>query len=256
MKAVMEHIRYELVNGVAVVTMQRGKSNPLNQAMVNELLAAVDQAAEDPEARAFVLASDRPRFFSPGFDVTEVFTYNREQISAFLNQFALLMDHLQWMPKPTVAALSGHTYAGGALAALCADFRIMADSSGYGFALTEVNIGVRLPASVFLLLSNAAGVPLARRSFLTGDPIRPAEGLTAGLFHALYPEAEVSTQGIALATYLATKPPATYAAIKEKVLLTAGHRRLDTSTNWIDPEAWFTPEAEQMKRQLAEKLKR
>jgi len=72
----------------------------------------------------------------------------------------------------------------------------------------------------------------------------------------LHPEAEVRAQSIALAKYLATKPPATYAAIKEKVLLTAGHRRLDAATNWIDPEAWFTPEAEEMKRQLAEKLKR
>lgn len=252
----MEHVGYELKDGIAVVTMRRGKSNPLNQAMVAELLAAVDQAAAAPDVRAFVLASDRPRFFSPGFDVTEVFTYNREQISTFLNQFALLMDHLQWMPKPTVAALSGHTYAGGALAALCTDFRVMADSPDYGFALTEVNIGVRLPASVFLLLSTAAGVPLARRAFLTGDAIRPAEGLAAGLFHTLCPEAEVPTQAIALATYLASKPPSTYAAIKEKVLFTAGHRRLDPSSNWIDPEAWFTPEAEQMKRQLAEKLKR
>ncbi len=252
----MEHIRYEIEDGVAVVTMQRGKSNPLNQEMVSELLSAVDIAADDLAVRALVLASDRPRFFSPGFDVTEVFTYDRAQISLFLNQFALLMDHLQWMPKPTVAALSGHTYAGGALAALCTDFRVMADDAAYGFALTEVNIGVRLPASVFLLLSTAAGVPLARRSFLTGDPIRPAEGLAAGLFHALHPEAEVRAQSIALAKYLATKPPATYAAIKEKVLLTAGHRRLDAATNWIDPEAWFTPEAEEMKRQLAEKLKR
>jgi len=252
----MEHIRYEIEDGVAVVTMQRGKSNPLNQEMVSELLSAVDIAADDLAVRALVLASDRPRFFSPGFDVTEVFTYDRAQISLFLNQFALLMDHLQWMPKPTVAALSGHTYAGGALAALCTDFRVMADDAAYGFALTEVNIGVRLPASVFLLLSTAAGVPLARRSFLTGDPIRPAEGLAAGLFHALHPEAEVRAQAIALAKYLATKPPATYAAIKEKVLLTAGHRRLDAATNWIDPEAWFTPEAEEMKRQLAEKLKR
>ncbi len=252
----MEHIRYELEGPVAVVTMQRGKSNPLNESMVTELLSAVDQAAADPAVRGFVLASDCPRFFSPGFDVTEVFSYDRQQIGQFLNKFALFMDHLQWMPKPTVAALSGHTYAGGALAALCTDFRLMADAPDYGFALTEVNIGVRLPASVFLLLSTTAGIPLARRAFLTGDPIRPAEGHTSGLFHALHPEAEVRTQAIALATYLTTKPPATYAAIKEKTLQAAGHQRLDSSTNWIDPEAWFTPEAEQMKRQLAEKLKR
>lgn len=252
----MEHIRYEMAENVAVVTLQRGKSNALNHTMVGELLAAVDQASADPGVRALVLASDRPRFFSPGFDVTEVFSYDREQIGRFLNQFALLMDHLQWMPKPTVAALNGHTYAGGALAALCTDFRLMADDAAYGFALTEVNIGVRLPASVFLLLASAAGVPLARRAFLTGEPIRPSEGLSCGLFHALHPESEVRTQAVALASYLATKPPATYAAIKHKVLETAGHQRLDPSTNWIDPEAWFTAEAEQMKRQLAEKLKR
>jgi len=251
----MQHIRYELAGDVAVVTMQRGKSNPLNQAMVAELLAAVDQAEADPAVRALVLASDRPRFFSPGFDVTEVFRYDRDQIAVFLNQFALFMDHLQWLPKPTVSALSGHTYAGGALAALCTDFRVMADSPDYGFALTEVNIGVRLPASVFLLLASAAGVPLARRAFLTGEPIRPAEGLTAGLFYALHPEAEVLAQSIALAQFLATKPPATYAGIKEKTLLAAGLRRLDAGTNWVDPDAWFTPEAEQMKQKLAAKLK-
>jgi 3,2-trans-enoyl-CoA isomerase len=250
----MEHIRYELDGEVAILTMQRGKSNPLNQAMVGELLAAVDQATADPAVKALVLSSDRPRFFSPGFDVTEVFAYSREQIGQFLNQFALLMDHLQWTSKPTVAALSGHTYAGGALLALCTDFRLMADSPDYGFALTEVNIGVRLPVSVFLLMASAAGIPLARRAFLTGDPIRPHEGLATGLFHSLHPEAEVRGQAIRLAHHLATKPPATYAAIKEKTLTAAGLTRLDSTTNWIDPDAWFTPEAEQMKRQLAEKL--
>jgi enoyl-CoA hydratase/carnithine racemase len=251
----MEHVRYEISGDIAVATMQRGKANALNQAMVTELLAAVDEATADPAVRAFVLSSDRPRFFSPGFDVTEVFQYGRDEIAVFLNQFALFMDHLQWMPKPTVAAINGHAYGGGALMALCTDFRLMADLPTYGVALTEINIGVRLPASVFLLLASATGVPLARRAFLTGDPIRPAEGLTAGLYHSLHPEDEVRPEARKLAHYLATKPAATYAAIKEKALLVAGHQRLDAATNWIDADAWFTPEAEEMKRQLAAKLK-
>lgn len=251
----MEHIRYDRAGALAILTLQSGKVNALTDALVGELLGAVDQAAADPDVRAVVLASDRARFFSPGFDVNEVFAYDPPRTAAFLNRFALLMDHLQWMPKPTVAALSGHTYAGGALLALCADFRVMADSPTYGFAVTEINIGVRLPMSVFLLLASAAGIPLARRAFLTGEPIRPAEGLTAGLFHALHPEGEVRAQAVALAELLAAKPPATYASIKEKSLLAAGLARFDPASNWIDADAWFTPEAEEMKRQLREKLR-
>ena len=249
----MEHIRYDQAGGVAILTMQRGKANPLNHAMLAELLSAVEQSAGDPAVQALVLASDRPRFFCPGFDVTEVFRYDRAQIHEFLNLFGRLMDRIHFFPKPTVAALNGQTYAGGALLALCFDFRLMAEGS-YGFALTEVNIGVRLPESVFFLLANAAGIPLARRAFLTGDPILPAEGLAAGLYHALVPEDQVRAKSVELASYLASKPAATYVAIKEKILAATGHRRLNPQENWIDVDAWFTPEAEAMKRKLAEKL--
>ena len=249
----MEHVRYDQAGPVAIITMQRGKANPLNHAMLAEMLACVEQAEADAEVRALVLASDRPRFFSPGFDVTEVFRYDRAQINEFLQLFGRLMDRIHFFTKPTVAALSGQTYAGGALLALCFDFRLMAEG-GYGFALTEVNIGVRLPESVFRLLANAAGIPLARRAFLTGDPILPTEGHTAGLYHALVPEDEVRAKAVELAAYLASKPPATYYAIKEKILAATGHRRLSPQENWIDVEAWFTPEAEAMKRKLAEKL--
>lgn len=249
----MEHVRYDLAGDIAILTMQRGKANPLHHPMLAEMLGYVEQAAADPAVKALVLSSDRPRFFSPGFDVTEVFRYDRAQINEFLQLFGRLMDRIHFFPKPTVAALNGQTYAGGALLALCFDFRIMAQGN-YGFALTEVNIGVRLPESVFFLLANAAGIPLARRAFLTGDPILPAEGHAAGLFHSLAPEDQVRGQAVELATYLATKPPATYRAIKEKILSATGHRPLDPHESWIDVEAWFTPEAEAMKRKLAEKL--
>lgn len=254
MSLYMEHVRIDHAGPVAIATMQRGKANPLNHALLTELMSCVEQAETDPNVKAFVLASDRPRFFSPGFDVNEVFLYSRDQIAEFLMLFGRLMDRIHFFPKPTVAALSGQTYAGGALLALCFDFRIMAAEGNYGFALTEVNIGVRLPESVFRLLANAAGVPLARRAFLTGDPILPAEGLAAGLYHSLAPEADVRAKSVELASYLTTKPAATYVAIKEKILAATGHQRLDPARPWIDVDAWFTPEAELMKRKLAEKL--
>jgi enoyl-CoA hydratase/carnithine racemase len=250
----METIRLETVGPVAALIMARGKANALNHAMIREMNTAVDTATADPAVKALVIASDRPRFFSAGFDVTEVFRYGRDEIGAFLTGFGALMDAVQWCQKPVVAALNGQTYAGGALLALCADFRIMADSPAYGFALTEVNIGVRLPGAVYHLLAGAAGAPLARRMFLTGDPARPQEGLAAGLFHQVCPEDQVLAAAVDLARGLAEKPPETYAAIKHRILRANGLERRDPAAPWIDVDAWFTPEAEEMKRRMAEKL--
>lgn len=249
----MEHVRVETHAGLAVITMQRDKVNALNHALLLELDAALAGAAARDGVEAVILTSDRPRFFSPGFDVTEVFQYQRAEIAAFLATFGVLMDRLMWMEKPTIAALNGQTYAGGALLALCCDFRLMAEGP-YGFALTEVNIGVRLPESVFRMLAQAVGVPVARRMFLTGEPLGAAEGLAHGLFAAITPPDELMPQATAFAAKLAGKPRATYTAIKHKMLAASGIEKMRAGENWLDVEAWFTPEAEAMKRKLAEKL--
>lgn len=239
--------------GVQVLTLQRGKVNALNHGLLRELLAAMQAALADPSVSAVVITGNRPRFFSPGFDVAEVFQYDRAQIGEFLTTFGQVIDTVLWSPKPVVAGLNGQTYAGGAILALCCDFRLMAEGD-FGFALTEVNIGVRLPESIYRLLAQAAGVPVARRMFLTGDPISPAEGLACGLYRALAPEAEVAAKAMEWAAYLGSKPLATYAAIKHKMLEAEGLTRMTPGSTWIDVDAWFTPEAEAMKRKLAEKL--
>jgi enoyl-CoA hydratase/carnithine racemase len=249
----MDHVRLDRQGAIATITLQRDKVNALNHALLRELESAIGEAESDAAVGAVILTSDRVRFFSPGFDVAEVFAYNRDEIAAFLGTFGRVMDALMWMPKPTIAALNGQTYAGGALLALCTDFRLMADGP-YGFALTEVNIGVRLPESVFRMLEQAVGVPVAKRMFLTGEPISAADGYRHGLYHATPPEAELTAQALNLATQLAAKPRATYAAVKHKMLSACGLVRLEPGAKWLDVEAWFTPEAQAMKAKLAEKL--
>lgn len=245
----MQDIRYELVDGVAVLTLARGKANPFTLPMIREMAAAFDSA--EREAGAVVWSSDRPRFFSAGFDVNEVFRYERPQLAEFLTAYSALVGRVLQSPKPTVAALPGQTYAGGAILALACDFRVMA-SGAYGIALSEINIGVNVPAHVFWMLADAVGVHRAKRMFLTGDPIMADEALTAGLVHELAPEAEVLPRAVELAKKLAAKPPKTYAAFKEMML---GFRPA-----WpglvADVETWFSPEAEKFKKMLAEQLAR
>jgi 3,2-trans-enoyl-CoA isomerase len=245
----MPFVDYRLEEGVAVITLARPKANAIHQAMALEMAAAFARA--ESEARAIVWSSRQPRFFSAGFDVREVFAYSREQLAEFLAVFSRLQQDVLACPKPTVAALTGQTYAGGAILALSCDFRVMA-AGAYGIALTEINIGVNVPDGIFHLLAAAVGAPTAQRMFLTGAPILADQALAMGAVHELAPEAEVEARAVKLASTLASKPAATYSRIKQTIYGATGRTR--TGALLVDLDAWFTEEAEVFKLQLREKL--
>ncbi|HLY18562.1 MAG TPA: enoyl-CoA hydratase/isomerase family protein [Bryobacteraceae bacterium] len=217
----MEHIQAECDDNLLILTMARGKANALNQLMVEELYTAVNSAAADDSVRGLVLASDRPRFFSTGFDIREVFTYDRDGMAAFFGRFIDLYESVYTCPKPVVAALSGHTFAGGAILAIACDFRVMAEGD-FGFALNEINLGLAVTPTIGRMLTDAVGVPRAREALLFGEPLSPARALEIGLVRELAPAGEVRKRAIACARQLAAKPPAAYREIKRSLRESGG----------------------------------
>ena len=117
MAVVFHHIEYAIEDGVAILTMARGKVNALNQEMVDEMIHAVDLARESGLVQSFILASNRPGFFSAGFDVKEVFLYDRACMTDYLRSYGALIHKLHHFPKPTIAAINGQNFAGGAILA-------------------------------------------------------------------------------------------------------------------------------------------
>jgi len=79
--------------------------------------------------------------------VKEVFQYGREDMTEFFGSFMDLYEGIFRLPKPVVAAVSGHSVAGGSVLALACDERVMAEGP-FQFALNEVNLGVVLPPGV------------------------------------------------------------------------------------------------------------
>jgi 3,2-trans-enoyl-CoA isomerase len=96
----VEHIRSERDENLLILSLARGKANALNYALVDELCTAVSAAAADGSVRGLVLGSDRPRFFSSGFDIREVFQYDRDGMAAFFGRFIDLYESLYRFPKP------------------------------------------------------------------------------------------------------------------------------------------------------------
>lgn len=252
----MEGIRTERLGGVLVLRMARGKTNALNISLVEELNAAIDTAASDTEVRGLVLASDCPGFFSCGFDVSEVFSYDRNNMTYFLGRFIDLYEGLYLLPKPAVAAISGYARAGGAMLAAACDFRVMSEE-GADFALSEIDLGLMLPPGFLRMLTGAAGFIAARDIVLTGAVVLPQRAREIGLVGELVEPSMVRQRAVDLCASLAAKPETAFAADKRELREIAGRTVSNSDRTCLQQmiEVWFSPEVEARKQSLIGSLR-
>src|SRR3954466_2696288 len=110
-------------DGVAVVRMDDGKMNAVSHAVLEQLHAALDQPP--PEARSVCLVGNE-KALSAGFDLAVMTGDDPAAVRGLVQAGAELLLRLYVHPQPTVAAVTGHALAAGALLALSCDTRIAA----------------------------------------------------------------------------------------------------------------------------------
>jgi len=249
----MQFVKTSSDSEVRVVTLSRGKANAFNLAMIEELIESVCDAAEENAVRALVFASAQPGFFSAGFDVEEVFAYDRDAMQHFFSRFMEFFQRVLRMPKPVVGALAGHAYAGGAFLAMAVDIRIMAEGE-FGFALNEINFGAILHPMLRRALINIVGAHAATRMILTGESISPSRALQIGLADEVVPMHLVLNAALQHAHQLAQKPAGAFAFSKRAL-----QRDLEFPENEEPLEEfvaqWFSPECEQRRQALTASVK-
>lgn len=252
----MQFVNVSSDSEVRILELSRGKANALNLAMVEELIEAVGQGEEDPSVRAFVFSSARPGFFSAGFDVEEVFAYERDTMRHFFGRFMELFRRVLQMPKPVVGALSGHAYAGGAFLALAFDVRIMAVGD-FGFAINEINFGAVLPPPLRRALIRAVGHREATRMILTGDSVHPQRALATGLADEVAPVGQVLATALRHAHALAQKPSGALAFNKRALQHDADFAETSDTREPLDDfvTQWFSAECAERRRALTASLK-
>ncbi len=183
-----------------IVTLNRGKSNPMNMTLVNELREVIAQVKASKEIDAAILAGRTP-FYSAGLDVIELYGYDEAKMLQFWKDLAALIAEFSACPKPWVAAITGHSPAGGCVLALCCDFRIMA-AGKFKIGLNEIPVGIVIPAPIFHLYAHVLGERQAYQFLLEGRLVLPEEALRVGLIDSVVePEqvlaaAEAKVQGL------------------------------------------------------------
>src|SRR3954462_10968617 len=182
-------VDYEVQDGVAVVTVDNPPVNALSTQLRTDMMAAFGQAAGDAAAKAVVLIA-AGRTFIAGADITE---FGKPPRSPSLQD---VIDYLENMPKPVVAAIHGTALGGGLETALACHYRVAVPSAKLG--LPEVKLGLLPGAGGTQRLPRVAGVRKALEMCATGNPIGAKDAFDCGLVDRLM-EGELIPHAVAYA---------------------------------------------------------
>lgn len=164
---------------VASLTLNRGKVNPINEEMAEELSGILEEYSKDSSVKAIILTGN-PVFFSFGLDIPEFLGYSKKDFTRFVRKFANLYTQLFLFNKPVIAALSGHTIAGGFMLATACDYRIMVKGKSK-ISLNEITFGSSLFPGSAEMLKYCVGQRKAEIIAYTGAMYSAEEALGMGL---------------------------------------------------------------------------
>lgn len=175
----MEYVQLSIDDGIATVAINRPKVNAINERVVSELTDVFGELALDAQVKAVILTG-RGSFFSFGFDIPGFMDYPREAFHRFIMSFSDLVQRIFVFPKPVIAALNGHTVAGGCVLAIACDRRVMVTGKAK-IALNELTLGASVFTSIAEILKYTVGSRRAQLLLYTGKMNSAEEALTLGL---------------------------------------------------------------------------
>jgi enoyl-CoA hydratase len=246
----MSLVRLEERDGVAVVALDRPPANAFVPELVDRLRAVLKESAG---ARAVVLTSANPGLFSAGWDLPRISALARGEMKGYLDAYCDLVREIFVYPAPVVAALPGHAIAGGLIVACAADERYAAEGPAR-YGLSEVALGVPLPACCLELFAYVLGPRRMERLTASAENLPAAEALALGLLDRVVAAASLLDASVERAERLARGSAAAYAEVKRRARAEAvarfdGARKDDPFLDF-----WFSPEARKRIAALVEKL--
>ncbi|MBV8062933.1 MAG: enoyl-CoA hydratase/isomerase family protein [Nevskia sp.] len=213
-------IETENRDGIRLVTLKRPPVNALNLPLVQELGKTVQDARDDVSCTALVLTGVEG-FFSAGIDTREVPRYDAATRSLMLRSINRMIGELYSLPKPVVAAVSGHALGGAFVIMLAADLRLAA-AGDFRLGLIEAAAGVPFPAGPLAVVQAELSPENARLLALGSQPVGSQSLLERGILDRVVDPAVLVMEAIGEARRLATMQA--YAKVKLQLRAAACER--------------------------------
>jgi enoyl-CoA hydratase/carnithine racemase len=255
MLGAMSTVRVETKGGAAVLRLDKGRGNAIDEPLVGDLLQAARDLGADHSVRGVLLVSAHPKVFCPGLDLVTLTELDRASMERFMLRFAEMVWALYGLPKPMVAGVNGHAVAGGCIIALTADHRVLR-RGGAQIGLNEVRVGVPLPWSVSELLRASVPPNALSQVALLGRNFADDEAVRVGLADELADAAGFEDHCLLrLEEFLEKDSYAvatTKAALRNDVLERMKAQERERIGGWLD--GWFSEPTRARMRELAAAL--
>jgi 3-hydroxyacyl-CoA dehydrogenase / enoyl-CoA hydratase / 3-hydroxybutyryl-CoA epimerase len=174
----------EVEDGVAVVTLDLPNEpvNKLNRAVKEDFIDLVRRLDGDASIQAAVLISGKGDTFIAGADIEEFLEIKSADDAERLSlDGQSLLDRLEQLRTPVVAAIHGACLGGGLETALACAWRVGTDHPKTVLALPEVMLGLIPGAGGTQRLPKLVGLRNALDMILTGRNVRAKKALQMGL---------------------------------------------------------------------------
>ncbi len=217
----LKAIRFETVTSAAghaigVIKISRPEAlNALNKQVLNDLKVLLHELEVKHKLRAAILTGEGEKAFVAGADIKEMENLTTSQAREMALFGQGLLQRIQDLPFPVIAAVNGFALGGGLELALSCDFILASNKAKWG--LPEVTLGLIPGYGGTQRLSRYVGRALARRIALSGEMFSAQQGYEWGLFAQLAEPQELMPTAMKLAETLAARAPLAMAWVKEAI---------------------------------------
>jgi len=200
--------------GIRVVTIDRPeKLNVLDTRVLEELEREIPAAESDPALRCLVFTGGGGKAFIVGADIGELAKLTPTEGREHSRRGQTLLDRIEQLPVPTIAAVNGYAYGGGLELAMACTIRVASENARMG--LPETSLGIIPGFGGTQRLPRLVGRARALELVVTAEKgLTAAEAERIGLVNRVVPDDELGAVATEWATEIAGNAPLAIRAMK------------------------------------------
>jgi len=211
----IKDVKLKIRDSIATITMARPEAmNALNMKVLKELKDVIAQLREDTTSRVVIITGEGPAFVA-GADIKTMLAADLTEVEEFTRFGQGVMDDIERLDKPVIAAINGFALGGGLEIALACDIRLASTEARMG--LPEVGLGIFPGFGGTQRTTRLIGKGYACELIFTGKHVSADEAKSMGLVNRVLPPDQLMNEAWALAERIANQGPVAVAQAKTAI---------------------------------------
>jgi 3-hydroxypropionyl-coenzyme A dehydratase len=176
----MKYVQIDLSNDIAILRINRPEAlNAMNLDVIAELTRAIDIISADDGIKVLIITGAGERSFCAGADISFMVNIDAVTAEKYASSAQNMLNKLEKMEKPVIAAINGFALGGGCELSLVCDIRFASENAKIG--QPEVTIGIPPGWGGTQRLLRIVGPAKAKEMIFTGKMISSTEAADIGL---------------------------------------------------------------------------